>query len=538
MNQALVFGEYRFDPTTGQLWSGAQEVRLTPKSVAVLEVLLSRPGQPVAKEELFEAVWRDTVVSDDALISCIQELRKALGDDAKQPRFIETRHRRGYRFMAPVSQSTFDESVSDSPLSVGSQRGVVANTAGGDVIRTSANTGGKPTVAVLPFDNLSGDPAQEYFSDGITDDIITTLSKHRSLLVVARSSTFAFKGRATDVRQIGITLGADYVVEGSVGKIGGNLRIRSQLIETEGGRHLWADKYDRDLEDIFKVQDELTAAIAARIEPEVGAAERLRAERKPPQSLDGWDVFRLGTKHFYKSTAEDNLEAQRLFRCAIEFDPTLAEAYAFLSYAMILSMIYFNASPDDKLLNEAVTFARKGVELDEQDALTHFTYGRALLARREYQAALAELESAVELNPSLAVGYCGLGDSLSYEGRFKEAIPHFEKAIALSPYDPQRWAFYSYRALAHLFAREFDQALEWAQRATRVPNCHYWPFAHRVAALGHLEDVDALRTAKAELFQRESEFSCAFARRRLFYIKNAAQLEIYVEGLRRAGLAE
>ena len=518
MKQGVLFGPYRFNPSTGQLWSGDQEVRLTPKAAAVLGALVTRAGQPMTKEELFATVWRDTAVSDDALTSCIQELRKAFADDAKQPRFIETRHRRGYRFMPRLAQAPSDEAAAGS-LSSGKDHG-------------------KPAVAVLPFENMSGDPAQEYFSDGITDDIITALSKHRSLLVIARTSTFAFKGQATDVRRIGMDLSADYVVEGSVEKSGGTLRIRSQLIETEGGRHVWAERYDRDLEDIFKVQDEITAAIAARIEPEVGAAERLRAERTPPERLRAWDVFHLATKHFYKATVEDNLEAQRLFRRAIEFDSTLAQAYALLSYAIVLSMTYFDADPADELLNEAVAIAKKGVELDEQDALTHFTHGRALLARKDYQDALAELESAVELNPSLAAGYCGLGDSLSYEGRFNEAIPYFEKAITLSPFDPQRWAFYSYRALSHLFARQFDQAVDWAQKATRVPNCHYWPFAHRVSALGHLDDVDALRTAKAQLLQRKPEFSCAFALRRLFYIKNPTHLEIYVEGLRRAGVPE
>jgi tetratricopeptide (TPR) repeat protein len=176
--------------------------------------------------------------------------------------------------------------------------------------------------------------------------------------------------------------------------------------------------------------------------------------------------------------------------------------------------------------------------LDDQDALIRFVHGRVLLARKAYADALAELETALELNPSLPAVYCGLGDSLAYEGRFDEAIPHFEKAIGLSPYDPQRWAFYSYRSLAHLFAREFDKALEWAQKATRIPNCHYWPFAHRASALGHLRRAEGARVAIDELLRRKPGFSCGFARSRLFYVKNPAHLELYVEGLRRAGVPE
>jgi TolB-like protein len=405
-------------------------------------------------------------------------------------------------------------------------------------IRRLSEFRGKPTVAVMPFSNMSGDAEQEYFADGITEDIMTALSKHRSLLVIARNSTFAFKGHGADVRRIGTDLGADYIVEGSVRKMDRRVRITVQLIETEGGRHVWAERYDRDLEDIFEVQDDITATIAARIEPEVATAERLRAERKPPQSLHAWDFFHLGARHFYKSTSDDNLEAQRLFRRAIEIDPTLAAAYAWLSYAIVLSMVYFDADPDDERLSEAVAIAKQGVALDDQDALTHFSFGRALLARRAYGDALAELETAVELNPGLAMAYCGLGDSLAYEGRFPEAFPYFEKAINLGPYDPQRWAFYSYRALAHLCAREFERALEWAQKATRIPNCHYWPFAHRVSALGHLQQKDQQGTAIAELLGRKPEFSCRFARRRLFYVKNPAHLDVYVDGLRMAGMRE
>ncbi|MGQ0836489.1 MAG: winged helix-turn-helix domain-containing tetratricopeptide repeat protein [Gammaproteobacteria bacterium] len=519
MRQSVSFGGYRFEPPTGRLWSGTREIRLTPKAAAVLGVLVAHAGDPVSKEVLFASVWRDTIVGDDALTSCIQELRKALDDDPKQPHFIETRHRRGYRFVASLIPAADENAATDSRSNV-------------------SGSSGKPTLAVLPFENIGGDPEQEYFSDGITEDIITALSKHRSLLVIARGSTFAFRWHGADVCRVGRELGADYVVEGSVGRMGRFLRIRTRLVETGGGRCVWADQYDRDVNGIFEVQDEIIASIAARIEPEVGGAERIRVQRMSEHALRAWDFFHLGMRSFYKFTSEDNVEAQRLFRRAIDVDPALAQAYAWLSYAMVLGMVYFDADPEEARLNEAVAIARKGLELDDQDALTHFTCGRVLLARKSYQDALAELESAVELNPNLAVVYCGLGDSLAYEGRFTEAIPYFEKAINLSPHDPQRWAFCSYRALAHLLAGEYAHAVEWAQKATRIPNCHYWPFAHRVSALGHLQRAGDLPSAVAELLQRKPEFSCTFAGERLFYIKDPAHLERYVEGLRRAGLRE
>ena len=516
--QNVSFGPFRFEPPSGRLWSGEREIKLTPKAAGVLGALLARAGEPVSKEALFETVWPNTVVSDDALGSCIQELRRALADDPKEPRFIETRHRRGYRFVANVVPA--GEPVAAAPQ------------------KESSQTGGKPTIAVLPFDNISGDAGQDYFSEGMTEDIITALSRHRSLLVIARGSTFAFKGRGVDVRHIGTQLGADYVVEGSVAKAGQLLRITARLVETEAGRCVWTEHYDRDLSDMLDVQDEIVATIAARIEPEVGSAERTRVARKSPEALRAWDFFHLGLKCFYRFTPQDNLEAQRLFRRAIELDPGLAQAHAWLSFAMVLAMLYFEADPSEPRLDEAVSIARKAVELDERDALARFTYGRALLARKSYRDSIAELESAVELNPNLAVVYCGLGDSLAYEGRFTEAIPYFEKAINLSPFDPQRWAFYSYRALAHVLAGEFENAVEWARRATRVPNCHYWPFAHLVAALGHLQRDSELAGALADLRHRKPTFSCSFARERLFYIKNPEHLERYLEGLRKAGLTE
>jgi adenylate cyclase len=523
MEHGVDFGGFRFEPSSGRLWFGEREIRLTPKAAGVLATLVAQAGELVTKQELFASLWGDVAVSDDALTSCVQELRKALADNVKQPRFIETRHRRGYRFIAPLSGASPDES------GAGLSRPM-------QTVARLPEREGKPTVVVLPFANMSGHADQEHFTDGITEDIITALAKHRSLLVIARGSAFAFKGRPVDVRQARLDLGADYIVEGSVVRSGQQLRISARLVETEVGRHVWAERYDRDVEAVFELRDEITTAIAARIAPEVGTAERQRTERKSPDAFRAWDFFHLGMKHLYKGTAEDNKEAQRLLQRAIDLDPDLAEAYGWLSYAIVLSMIYFDADPDDDRLHRSIALARKGVELDDQDALTHFTYGRALLAGRAYDDALAEFESAAELNPSLAMVYCGLGDSLAYEGRIGEAIPHFEKAISLSPFDPQRWAFYSYRALAHLFAGEFESAAEWSQKATRVPNCQYWPFAHRVSALGHLAKVDVLKTAKAELLERKPEFSCAFARRRLFFIKDPAQMDLYVEGLFKAGI--
>jgi TolB-like protein len=400
---------------------------------------------------------------------------------------------------------------------------------------TSAN---RPTVAVLPFNNMSGDAEQEYFADGITEDITTALSKHRWLRVVARNSAFGYKGQSPDVRQVAAELGADYVVEGSVRRSGGRVRITAQLIDATTGDHLWAERYDRDLEDIFAVQDEITDTIVARIEPELGAAERHRVAQKPRTNLRAWDCYHLGTSHFFKFTGEGNLEAQRLFKHSTELDPSFGEAYAWWAYAVILGMIYWDIEPEEALLDEALTATKRALEIDDQNAVFYALKARIHLARCEYPAALSSNEAAIRLNPTFAVAYCALGDSLAYEGRYDEAIGQFEKAISLSPNDPQRWAFLTYGALAMIFKRDFETALEWAERASVVPNCQYWTTAHMAVALAYLDRHAEAKGAIAKLLAEKPGFTCEFAKRKLFYIKRSEQLALYLDGLSKAGLPE
>ncbi|HET7804819.1 MAG TPA: winged helix-turn-helix domain-containing tetratricopeptide repeat protein [Pseudolabrys sp.] len=528
----FVFAGCVLDGDKREFTRHSEPIAMEPQVFDLLLYLLQNCDRVVSRDDLITAVWNGRIVSESTLSTRITAARKAIGDTGEDQILIKTYPRKGIRFVGDL------QTVGASRPN---ERGQVPGISTSSVQSTPTGPiewGGRPSVAVLPFNNLSDEAEQDYFSDGVTEDIITALSKYRSLAVIARNSSFTFKGAGADARSVGLTLGADYLVDGSVRKTAERVRVTTQLVETETGRQLWAERYDRDLKELFELQDEITTAIAGRIEPEVGAAERLRAERKAVPELHAWDFFRLGTKHFYKSTPADNREAQRLLRRAIELDPTLAEAHGFLCYAIVVSMTYFDNEPSEGTLQEALAVGRKAVELDEQDAMLRFTYGRALLAAKAYGDAIAELEIAIDLNPYLAPVYCGLGDSLAYEGRFDEAIPYFQKAVELSPHDPLRWAFYTYRALAHIFARQFDQALEWARKATRVPNAHYWAFAHRVSALGHLRNQDDLPTAKDELLQRNPDFCCSFARRRLFYVRDGAQLDLYVQGLRLAGIRE
>src|SRR4029078_9740692 len=252
-DRAISFGQFRIMPRGGRM-AGNREIRLTLKALALLSFLAGRPGEVVTKEELFGAVWPNTNVGDAALVTCIQELRKALRDNARRPRYIETLHRRGYRFIAerPSTAALPPAPDSESP---------------------AFSLPGRPSIAVLPFDNMSDGPDQEHFADGISEDLITGLSRIRWLFVIARNSTFVYKGRAVDVKQVARDLGVRYVLEGSVRRSGNRLRLSAQLIYALSGCHHWAEQYDRELGEIFTVQDEITRSVVGAIEPRLLAAE-------------------------------------------------------------------------------------------------------------------------------------------------------------------------------------------------------------------------------------------------------------------------
>lgn len=394
----------------------------------------------------------------------------------------------------------------------------------------------RTSIAVLPFDNMSDDPEQEYFSHGLSEDIITALSKHRWLEVVERNTTFAYKGTAPNARQLANDLAVDYVVEGSVRKSGKRIRVTVQLIDTATGNHVWAERYDRQLEDIFDVQDEITQTIVGRIEPEIGNATRRKVEVTRRRNPHAWDCYHLGVASFYKFTAEGNREAQRLLQQSRELDPTFSEAHAWWAYATVLGMVYWDTEPDPTLMDEALAATRVAVSMDGQNALLYMLMGRVQLARREYRSALVENETAIKLNPTLAPAYCGLGDSLAYEGRYEEAIVQFEKAVEMSPNHPQLWAFLSYGAMTLIFDRQFEKALDWAERARDIPNCQYWATAHAVVALANLGRSEDMAKMVCNLQAEQPNFTRSFAQKKLFYLKRADQLELYLEGLTRADI--
>jgi DNA-binding winged helix-turn-helix (wHTH) protein/tetratricopeptide (TPR) repeat protein len=507
------FDQYVLDFEQRELRRDNEIVAVEPQVFDLIGHLIRERHRVVSKDELIESIWNGRAISESTLTSRINAARKAIGDTGDEQKLIRTYARRGLRFVGNIREESLPRPVTvrEPQLDLGGDaRGVAAR---------------KPIVAVLPFRNLSPDETQAWLAHAVTEDVSTALGWHRSLTV--SSITTAAEADHVPV---------GYILEGSVRNFGDRIRINAQLIRSGLGAHVWGERYDIPASELAGSLDEVTDKIAARIEMEVGAYERLRSEHKPEQSLSAPDYLQLALKHFYRASAADNLTAQQLFRRAISIDPSLAQAHSFLSYALVLAMVYHGAEIDDAQLDEAVQLAREAIALDERDAMSRFALGRALLARRDYRRAMAEMRSALELNPALAIVHCGLGDSLAYESCFAEAIPHFEKAIELGPNDPQRWAYMAYRSLAHLFAGQYDEAALWAERATQVPGAHFWPYAHRVSALGHLEASEEMQAAVAELEQLRPDFTCSFARERLFFIK--AHLKTYLDGLRKAGVSE
>jgi len=519
------FNGFELDTKLYELRSNGQSVAIEPQVFDLLLYLAKNAHQTMTKDDVVSAIWNDRIVSDASLSSLIKSARKAVGDDGEMQHTIKTIRGRGFRFVAEFD----DDDKADATSPVPSELDALVSLQGGVAI--------KPSVAVLPFANPTNDSSEDYLSDGFAEDITTALSKHRWLNVVARNSAFAFRHAKEGIKKVGEALAADYIVSGSVRKAGSRARVTVQVVDAETEISVWSERFDRDIVDIFALQDEITELVAGRIEAELGITERKKAERQPRKNRGAWDLYQLASAEFYKFTPASNQASQELLQQALAIDPKFAAAHSRLAYAIILSMVYFDAAPDQATLDLALASAKRAIELDDQDANGFFTIGRVHLARREYQDAIEALSHALELNPCLAVTYCGLGDSLAYEGRLDEAIEQFETAIRLSPHDPFRWAFYSYRSLAHLFRGEYDQAVHWARRAVQTPNAQYWASAHLVAALGHAGDASQAKAALDQLYGIKPEFSVDFARRHLFYLKRDDQMAKYLEGLSKAGVA-
>ena len=506
---------------------GSEPIELEPQVFDLLVYLMQNHDRVVSKDDLIAAVWGGRIVSDSTLTSRISAARTALGDSGEDQRLIRTIPRRGLRFVGAVRTQWDGGETGDSTGAPSDDLG--------DTPRPGLPLPDRPAIAVLPFTNMSGDPEQEYFSDGISEDIITALSKLRWFFVIARNSTFIYKGKPVPMKQIAAELGVGYVVEGSVRKSGERVRITAQLNDVATGSHLWAERYDRDLADVFAVQDEITEAIVAAIEPQLYAAENFRAQRKLPNSLDAWDLVMRALSHYWRVTREDNVVAQALLEKATAIDPNYGQALGVLaaSYTFSAHMGWVDMATAVPIAERAALAA---ILADSEDPWAHHALGCVYLYTRRFDDSLAEFELALRLNPnfSLAQSYYGL--TLAYCGRWEEGDVAARRALRRSPRDPFSGVYCGIAAYAQFVGRNYDEAIRLAREGIR----HRGDFvgAHRVltAAAGMAGQHKVASAALQALRRAQPNISLAWIAEDM-PIQRDADREHYLEGFRRAGLA-
>src|SRR6266496_2159717 len=529
LDQNVTFGGYRFDVATGRLWSNTHEVRLTPKASDVLKALVIHAGEPVSKEHLFASVWKDTVVSDDALTSCIQELRKALADDAKQPKFIETRHRRGYRFAARLSES---------PAEVVAQSPAVAK----DI----------SSIAVLPFADMSPGRDQEYLCEGFAEELINALTRIEGLRVASRTASFQFRSAGADIRDVGRQLGVAALLEGSVRKANDRLRVTVQLIEVATGYHKWSQRFDCTLDDVFAIEDEIARNVVASLRGDIPRRPEKSALPKPQTGTGAYEYYLRGRHYLHLMTQADLQTSSEMFQRAIQLDGGYGPAWGCLAAVYGTLYEWFGASDED--LARAERASQKALELAPAVPEAHAARGFALSLSRRYDEAAQEFEDAIRLNPSFFEAYyyyartCFargdiersaelfrkasevrhedfqspmlLGQSLRKLGRMehaekatREGIHRAERALTLNPVDGRAL---SLGAGALFHDGQVARAMEWSQRSLELhPDdvcvlvnaaCLHAKLRHKQEALDLLERVFARGWGKRDWVEHDLDY--------------------------------
>jgi adenylate cyclase len=391
----------------------------------------------------------------------------------------------------------------------------------------------KPSIAVLPFANMSGDPEQEYFADGMVEEIITALSRIRWLFVIARNSSFIYKGQAVDVKRVGRELGVRYVLEGSVRRGGNRVRVTAQLIDAISSAHIWAERYDCELCDIFAVQDRITASVAGVIEPALVEAEQQRVLRKPPERLDAWEAYQRGLWHFYKYGPQENKIAQDFFRQAIGLDPNFAPGHYGYSLALCWDFWLYSTRSFSEIYQRIFEEARIAVSLDDKDAMAHAVLACMTNWAGEWEPAIAEARIAIALNPNNAFIMSLLGYVLAMGGHPDEAIEPLHQAMRASPHDPLTWASMVWLTVAQFNSRDFSATVETCRQVIRLRPGHAFSYVRITASLGHLGQLDEAREALERVRAGFPELLARYQQRPPW--ARPEDYTLLIEGLRRAG---
>jgi TolB-like protein len=472
----LVFGDHRLDSARRELLRGACRIELEPKAFDLLAYLVKNRDRVVSKDDLLEAVWDGRIVSESALTTRINAVRRALDDDGASQRFIRTLNRKGFRFVGEVTE--VPDTVADhAPL-----------------------LPEKPSLVVLPFENLTGNPKQDYFVDGMVEEITTAIARLPWLSVIARNSSFAYKGKAVDVKRIGQELDVRYVLEGSVRKAGKRVRIAGQLIDTTTAAHIWAERFDGMLDDVFDLQDRVASGVAGAIAPMLRSAEIVRSARKPTESLDAYDFYLRALAQAYRRNAEGLAKAVSLLQKALELDAGYAPAMALMSGCRNLQRNRHwipDAGPE---VVEAIRLARQAIAIagDNPDVLATSGMSLAFLAG-DNNAALNAIDRAITLNPNFALAFGHRALVLIFLNRPDDAVASAQHALRLSPRDPHRFVFVQAMAFAHLAAGRYEAGMPWAEEALRE-NGGLPALRFKLSLCGHLgrreEAAECLRRLK------------------------------------------
>ena len=515
------------DTDRRELRRGADAVPVAPQVFDMLAYLIRNRERVVGKDDLIAAIWDGRIVSDAAITTRVNVVRRAIGDSGEEQRLIRTLPRKGFRFVGTVQEE--QEAASDALADdVAKLR------------RPALALPDRPSIAVLPFTNLSADPEQEYLADGIVEDIITELSRFSELFVIARTSSFQYKGKAADVRQVGRELGVRYVLEGSVRCRGDRLRISAQLIDATTGGHRWAEHFDRTLEDVFAVQDEVVRAIVAILAAHLRKAETERMRARPPNSWQAYDHYLQAVDALHSFDAslrvDDLYETRGLLQRSLAIDPNYARSYAVLAGTHIA--VWANRLDSDYLspdaLHHAHRFAQKAVEFDPNLAEAHASLGFALVFRREFDVSIAEFERAVALNPNYVNWPFGL--ALVFAGDSRRAIDVTKDYVRLDPlHAPLASGILGF---AHYMLKQYAQALpmlrDCVSRSPKIRSGHVW----LAATYAQMDQLEEARAEVAEVMRLDPNYTIGGVARPTAAFKNAKDDKHYFAGLRKAGLPE
>ena len=512
------FEDYALDTALRELRRQDRVVTVEPQVFDLLAYLVRHRDRVVSKDDLLTAVWNGRIVSESAVTTRVNAARAALGDSGEAQRLIRTLRGRGLRFVGEVREEA------------GPTAG--ANGAAFPLLPH------RPSIAVLPFANMSGDPEQEYFADGVVEEILAALSRIRWLFVIARQSSFSYKGRAVDVKQIGRELGVRYVVEGSVRKSGNRVRISAQLIDAETDAHIWAERFERDLSDIFALQDEVTERIVSAIEPTVRAVEIKRVLAKPTSTASAYDCYLRALPHYYSQAREGLGHAEDLLRKAVALDSEYAEALGTLADVMTSRIANGWHASRKREIDEVCEAASRALEAgpDNSTCIAAAAYAFAVLARR-FDEAHELAARAIDAHPNSTFVRNRAGAVYANSGESDRAIEQIAMAQRMNPLDNITSTFtFTVGAVAHLFARRFEECVHWARRATAITPQARIPQWCAAAALGHLGRLDEARGEIERILALHP--IATLARARIASFRHDWMYELYLDGLRKAGLPE